>query len=94
MIDLEQKLGPFRLRAYGLMLNFLANILALYGLARVLSGTGGHGFLACGVIFTAICRADRHQKLSQVVFRDTDFPRNTLGKVVKAELVEQLALET
>ena len=35
-------------------------------------------------------RADKHQRVSRVVIRDEDFPRNTLGKVLKTDLVEQI----
>lgn len=57
MIDLEKKLGPMRLRAWGLLANFLANVIALYGLSAVLGDRGGVYWLASGVIGTLVCLA-------------------------------------
>ena len=57
MINLEKKLGPLRLRAYGLGVNFCANVLALYGLSRVLSDMGGKTLLIAGLVLSAICLA-------------------------------------
>ncbi len=53
MTFLERKVWFMRVRAWGLVLNFLANGLALYGLSRVLAGEGGEVFLLLGAILTA-----------------------------------------
>lgn len=57
MLDLERYHGPFRLRTWGLILNFLCNALALYGLTRVLAGEGGEAVLTVGGIGTLTCIA-------------------------------------
>ena len=57
MIDLEQKFGPMRLRAWGLVVNFVANMMALYGLSAVLAGRGGMFWLYGGFIGTVVCLA-------------------------------------
>jgi len=57
MLDLERRCGPFRLRAWGLILNFVFNALALYGLTRVLTTEGGAGLLALGIVGTGACLA-------------------------------------
>ncbi|MEM7662110.1 MAG: hypothetical protein AAF292_07660 [Pseudomonadota bacterium] len=49
---LEQKLGPLRIRAWGLLLNFIANAAALYGLSQVLSDNGGHALMIGGIVLT------------------------------------------
>ena len=55
MIDLEQKLGPMRLRAWGLVVNLIANVVLLYGLAQVVTGGGGWPWLIVGALATAAC---------------------------------------
>ena len=55
MINLERKIGPMRIRAWGLVLNMIANAIALYGLSRVLTGQGGWPMLILGVVLTVIC---------------------------------------
>ena len=55
MIDLEQKLGPMRLRAWGLVVNLLANVVLLYGLAQVVTGRGGWAWLTVGALATVLC---------------------------------------
>lgn len=57
MIGLERRLGPMRLRAWGLAANFLANLVGLYGLSRVLAGSGGWFPLYAGALGTVICIA-------------------------------------
>lgn len=57
MIDLERKYGPMRLRAWGLIVNFVANLSALYGLSLVLGGRGGWFWLITGIIGTVLCLA-------------------------------------
>ena len=57
MIDLERKFGPMRLRAWGLVINFVANVIALYGLSLVLGGRDGWFWLLTGIIGTVLCIA-------------------------------------
>ena len=49
---LDRPLGPLRARAWGLIGNFLANAVALYGLANYLRSGEGTGALAVGIGFT------------------------------------------
>ncbi len=54
--DLEKTIGPMRIRAWGLVLNLIMNVIALYGLTRLLSdSSGGWPLLALGVVGTVIC---------------------------------------
>ena len=55
--DIDRRLGPLRLRAWFLIVNFVCNALALYGLSRVLVADGGVGILAVGVAGTIVCLA-------------------------------------
>ena len=57
MINLEKKAGPMRLRAWGLILNMIANGIALYGLSRVLAGQDGWPLLTTGSLLTLLCIA-------------------------------------
>lgn len=57
MIDLERKIGPLRLRAWGLVANFGFNALGLYGLAGVMTGNGGLLPLVVGGLGTLGCIA-------------------------------------
>lgn len=54
-MDLDAKLGPLTVRAWGLILNFGFNALALYGLSAMVRGTGGEALLALGVVGTVVC---------------------------------------
>ena len=49
-MTLETKIGPFRLRAWGLLANFVANALALFGLAEAVNGANGHPALFTGCL--------------------------------------------
>ena len=57
MINLETKVGPMRLRAWALILNMIANAIALYGLSRVLVEQGGWALLTTGCLLTLLCIA-------------------------------------
>lgn len=46
---LDRPLGPLRVRAWGLLLNMLANAVALYGLQAVLRDGSGQLVLTAGV---------------------------------------------
>jgi len=51
---LDRPLGPMRIRAWGLVVNFLANALALYGLALFLREGAGLAPLITGLALTAM----------------------------------------
>ena len=72
MIDLERKYGPMRLRAWGLVANFVTNIIALYGLSLVLGGRGGWFWLLTGVIATVLCLAILAQPVQDDQNYDTE----------------------
>jgi hypothetical protein len=55
MIDVDRKIGPLRLRAWGLVVNFFANAAALVGLAQVMGGGNGWPLLIGGAAVTALC---------------------------------------
>ena len=51
---LDRPLGPLRVRAWGLIGNFLANAVALYGLARYLRSGDGVIVMTVGIGFTLV----------------------------------------
>ena len=55
MIDLERRLGPLPARAWGLILNFIGNALAIYGALGVLRDGSRWPFLAIGLGLTVLC---------------------------------------
>ncbi len=55
MIDLERKLASVRLRVWGLVVNFIANIIALYGLAGILNGRDTWLVFISGSVLTLLC---------------------------------------
>jgi hypothetical protein len=55
MIDLEMRVGPWSLRVWGLIVNFLANALTLYGVAGVLRDGSRWPLLVIGLVITAGC---------------------------------------
>jgi hypothetical protein len=55
VIDLEQRAGPFSWRAWGLIVNFVGNTVALYGAAGVLRDGSGWAALAAGLVITVLC---------------------------------------
>jgi len=56
MIDMDRNLGPWRLRVWGLVANFVGNVLALVGIVRVMRG-GAPWLLVAGGVITVICVA-------------------------------------
>jgi hypothetical protein len=52
---LERSVGPLRIRAWGLLVNFLMNTLALVGLALWLRDQSGLPLLLLGTAGTLIC---------------------------------------
>jgi|GEM_PF-4510100 len=56
MIDLEKKFLGFRLRVWGLLVNFLANIIAVYGVVLAVKGEGAM-LLLLGALITLFCVA-------------------------------------
>jgi hypothetical protein len=55
MIDLDRHYGPLVGRVWGLILNLLANTLALYGLVGYLRGGTHVLYLVTGLVLTALC---------------------------------------
>ena len=56
MIDPDRRLGPWRLRSWGLVVNFVGNAMALFGMVAFVE-RGSIGLLAAGVAITALCVA-------------------------------------
>ncbi len=54
---LDRRLGPMRVRGWLLVVNFVCNALALYGLSRLLVTGGGMAVLVIGVVGTMACFA-------------------------------------
>ena len=55
MIDLEKRTGPWSLRVWGLIGNFIANAVALYGAAGVLRDGSRWPLLVVGLLVTLGC---------------------------------------
>lgn len=55
MIDLNRRLGPFSLRVWGLILNFIGNALAVYGAIGVFRDGNRMALLVIGIALTLIC---------------------------------------
>jgi hypothetical protein len=55
MIELDRRYGPFTGRVWALMVNLLANALALYGLAGYLREGTHLPHLVVGLGITAVC---------------------------------------
>jgi len=55
MIDLEKRIGPWSLRVWGLIANFVGNALALYGAAGVIRDGSRWPLLVLGLIITVGC---------------------------------------
>jgi hypothetical protein len=49
------KIAGLGIRAWGLILNFIGNILALYGIVGVLQEQKDWGFLVSGLVITVAC---------------------------------------
>ncbi len=54
-MNIDKKLGPLSLRIWGLILNFIANFVALYGAAQFFKGNTGPGLMILGIIITIAC---------------------------------------
>lgn len=54
-MDPERRIGPLTARAWGLVLNFVCNALALYGLSLAVRDRGGTPLLVLGVVGTVAC---------------------------------------
>jgi len=54
MLDMDRRLGPWRLRVWGLGLNLVGNALALFGIARLMRG-GAPWLLVLGALITLAC---------------------------------------
>ena len=54
-MDLDKKLGPWTLRVWGLILNFFANALAVYGAIGVIHDGNRWLWLLLGGSLTLLC---------------------------------------
>ena len=52
---IDKKIGPLRLRAWGLILNFTGNAMALYGAVGYLQNGNRLGVLITGILITILC---------------------------------------
>ena len=55
MIDIDRRYGPLTGRVWGLLLNFVSNAMALYGLVRFLSDGSHLGLVIVGGLATLGC---------------------------------------
>ena len=55
MLDLEKMIGPFSLRVWGLILNFIGNALMLYGAAQYIKGVSSPLIMIIGIVITVVC---------------------------------------
>ncbi|MEE2635975.1 MAG: hypothetical protein VYE68_01925 [Acidobacteriota bacterium] len=55
MIRLDTRVGPCSLRAWGLVLNFMGNAIALYGVAGVIRDGSRWPLLIAGLVVTVAC---------------------------------------
>ena len=55
MIDLERRFGPWSIRVWGLILNFIGNALAIYGAVGVMQNGSRRPFLVTGLALTVLC---------------------------------------
>ncbi len=55
--NIDKKLGPMRIRAWFLVLNFAFNAIALFGLSRVMVAGTGWPILIVGALGTLACIA-------------------------------------
>lgn len=56
MIDMDRKVGPWRLRLWGLIVNLVGNVLALVGMVRLIR-EDSVGLLILGTAITVVCVA-------------------------------------
>ena len=55
MINLDKKLGPWPLRVWGLVLNFIGNAVAIYGALGFIRDGSRLSMLIIGVVITLTC---------------------------------------
>lgn len=55
MIDLDRRIGPATGRVWGLIINFFANALAVYGAIGVMRDGSRRPLLVTGILVTAVC---------------------------------------
>ena len=56
MINPDRMIGPWRLRVWGLILNFIGNAMALFGIVAYVE-EGAVGLLIAGSLITVACIA-------------------------------------
>ena len=55
MINLDKKIGPWPLRVWGLVLNFIGNAVAIYGALCFIRDGSRLSMLIIGVVITLTC---------------------------------------
>lgn len=55
MINLDRRIGPWTLRVWGLILNFIGNALAVYGAIGVIKDGSRLPLLMIGLVLTVGC---------------------------------------
>ncbi len=55
MINLEKKIGPWPLRVWGLVLNFIGNAMAIYGAIGFIRSSSRLPLLITGLLITFTC---------------------------------------
>ena len=55
MINIDKKIGPWPLRVWGLVLNFLGNAVAIYGAIGFIRERSRLSLLIIGVLLTLTC---------------------------------------
>ncbi len=55
MIDLDRRFGPWPIRVWGLILNFLANAVAVYGAIGFVRDGSRLPLLVIGGVMTVLC---------------------------------------
>lgn len=55
MINLEKKIGPWQIRVWGLVLNFVGNAIAIYGVIGFMRDGSRRPLLIMGIAITLAC---------------------------------------
>lgn len=55
MIDLDKKIGPWTLRVWGLVFNFVGNAVAIYGAIGFIRDGSRLSLLILGIVITLTC---------------------------------------
>lgn len=55
MLNIDKKIGPWPMRVWGLVLNFIANAVAIYGAVGYIQNGSRLPLLIFGIVVTLIC---------------------------------------